>query len=406
MAITKELDEKALNEELSKVNTEIANSVAESKGAKNAKEFIESTNVKINSKNKAVSSMAVKAAGDFTAELLLLCLYQEIETPHSLKYIENIANKFDAGTIPAGNGKEYIIDLLTGSEQWVVTDFNPTSITDPSVYAKYIAMYEKATDGTVTLSPKAYQFKKTLTLRQEQWYPYFTSGDLRTFIENIVNRMIKSYMVYKYDKMATLISTMPITKKITGTATNLFDCLSTEVFPAIEDMTLLNQSYSIDNVNTPNVDTLDFSDMLMFVPLNVKTGLMRGIKSQLFNSHFMEIGAGIPESNIITLGDKITYPTDGSGNRVSVQDGTPYLNKDQIRIIDQTAIKHLQQVNQSGSQSYNNNLTIQMTLHIWGVIDYLSWHKALEYTNPAINVLPNGNTNAPVVNSAEPKTAK
>lgn len=394
-----------LSEDLTTINTKIADSIAqENFKAPDAATFVADTAARIASPNPVIQDNAKQAAGNFAAQLLLLCLYQEIEKPHSIDEYQLIANKFDAGFIPAGNGKEWVVNLVTGSEKWVVTAFNPTTITSPALYGKYMSMYELNEAGEKVLTPQAYQFKKPITIQENEWFPYFTSGELRSFIENCINITTESYMYYKFNKMATLLTTMPISKKITGTATNLFDALALEILPNVYNMHMLNQSYSIDNVKYPKVQTLSFTDMMMFVPLNVKTGLMHGIQSQLFNAHLMDIASGIPADNVIVLGDKIIYPEDDANKVVMVQDGTPYLPNNTIRVFDKNAIKHLQQINQAGSQSYNNNLTIQITLHVWGLVDYLPWKKAFEYTNNNIQVLP-GNEVTPAVNSVEPMIA-
>ena len=381
-------------QELVEKNSEIANELAKDYGYESAKELMEQNAPMMNSNNKVVQSRASKVASDFTSQLSLLILYQAIETPRIKSIYDEIANFFDDGTIESGNSKQYTIDIITGSEQFEESKFIPDKITNPSIHAKLISMYKQAD----VLSDTAYKFKKTLTIRESQWVPFFMSGKLSEFIEKITINMIKSYQLFKFDRIAQIIKNLNPSKVINGTAPNAFEALSTEFFPNLESMLFIDNDYTYDKDNYPICESVDKMDLVVICGIKMRAMLRSGVLSQLYNAKFTDLESNVNSANLFSLGKELNISTSDSSTPISNTE-TDYVNEDTIIVFDRDLIKHLLQINKNESQAFANNLTIQLTLHVWGVVDILPWKKCFKYTNANLLTLPNG---ASVQTQAEP----
>lgn len=148
------------------INTQIANELAHEKGHKSAKEFIDATNADINSKSSVKQASGKKQARQFTQDLLLLCLYQYVESMTSIEYINYFSNMFDDGTMTEGNTRQYIQPLDTGADSYVDDAFIPGGITEEFVDVAKLDMYKKDNAGQTVLDTNSYQFKKPLTIQE------------------------------------------------------------------------------------------------------------------------------------------------------------------------------------------------------------------------------------------------
>lgn len=383
----KKLTRDEIKRQIKAGNTAIANEMAVKYGYTDAAEAIRSISEDLKSGSAMVKDDAQKVAIDFTKQLILLCLYQNIENPLIDTYIGAVGNKFDAGNMTEGNTMEFIVNLLTGSEQYDINAFIPKGLTLPQVLETTANMLIKETTGEIVLGPNSYRFFKPLTITAEKWLTFFMSGKLSDFIAKISELIIKSYVVYKFNKVALLITSMVPSTKIVGKAANMFDAFSKEIFPLVADMLLFNEKYSYNSKNYALPTELNVSDLVMVISQKVKTMLTTGIQSQLFNAKMLDLDALIASGNIIVLGDKIVYPENDAGTRVSCSD-VPYVDDFTVIIFEKSLIKHIGQVNRNESQAFATNLTIQLILHVWGTFAYIPWKKAVIYTNPNLTKLP------------------
>ena len=88
---------------------------------------------------------------------------------------------------------------------------------------------------------------------------------------------------------------------------------------------------------------------------------------------------------ILTLSNKLTI---GNSQTAISTDSTQYVDEDTIYVFDKNLIKSLIQVQRNESQAWAENMTIQLTLHVWGVVGTLPWNKVFKYTNENLKVLP------------------
>lgn len=369
------IDETAIN------NRKIADDIAASPqfDGTDAPTLIASIQEGLNSKNAVKENNAKQTARAFTKDLLLLCLYQEIEKNKTPGYLD-LAHKFDDGVIANGNSKEYIASKPTGHDVFRQDQFIPAKVSTKSVESHVIQMY----DAGGTLNKNAYQFKKSTTLQESLWLPYFKSGSLSSFVAEITKAAHNVYNLYKFNKIATMITEANFQKKIAGVADNMFDAISGEFLPALRDMLYLNSSYNYSAASKYiQVNTMD--DLIIIMSSGNLQRLKSGIKSQLFNSQFLGVDKELSEANVICLGNKIVIGDEDTDITVS---DIPYCDDNTIYVVNKNALRHINQINKSGSQSYADNMTIQLTLHVWGALDILPWGQMFKYTNPNLSVLP------------------
>ena len=270
-----------------KTTIQIANDIATENGAKNAVEYIESLKVEVDSKSTARAASARAAALDFTQKLLRLVLYQEIKSEFNLTKYKWI-DKFDDERIEAGDGKEYIKNLLTGVDAYVDDAFVPSKVTNPSADAKVIRLY----DDNGSLNKYGFKALKPLTIVESKWFPYFMSGKLMQFIDEQVDIMKKSMFFYKYTIFTKLFKDLigtsdnnKISKRITGKATNILSAFVNEIFPEIENMQYFNKDFARDatkNTQYPNVNNRE--DLLMIMNRNTLNRFKNGAMSNELNN--------------------------------------------------------------------------------------------------------------------------
>lgn len=371
-----------------KTTIQIANDLATESGAKNAVEYIDSLKGDVNSKSTARAASARSAALDFTQKLLRLVLYQEIKSEFNLTKYKWI-DRFDDERIEAGDGKEYIKNLLTGVDTYVDDAFVPTTATNPSADAKVIRLY----DDNGSLNKYGFKALKPLTIVESKWFPYFMSGKLMQFIDEQVDIMKKSMFFYKYTIFTKLFKdligttdTNKISKRITGKSTNILSAFVNEIFPEIENMQYFNKDFARDaskNTQYPNVNNRE--DLLMIMNRNTLNRFKNGAMSNELNNKLINFNDVLPLENIIGTGADITVGA--STDNITVAD-TELVPEDTVVVINKNLFKYLWFVEISDSQKFVQNMSIQFVHHLWGVFGQLDWEGAFVYTNENLKTLP------------------
>lgn len=372
--VNKKIDEKPTIKNSGK----IANRLSEEFGAKNVKDFMETTNLQMKSTDLITRKSGETRAAGFVKELALLLLYQVVIDSNSIEYMNSFSNAFNDGEISEGNSKEYIVSLDTGFDAYDESKFIPSNITKPLQENTIISMF----NADKTLNKDAYQFKKSLTITEMEWLPYFKSGELKKFIDLISGKMLRSYELFKFDMLAKLLTSLVPQKVIAGVEKDCFRCISNEVFPEIENMIKYNKDYNL-LASSDYVDACNESDIILVVGNKLLSRLKNGVESQLFNAQFF--GPNSKPYNILTLSNKLTF---GDSQTAITTDTSQYVDEDTIFAFDKNLIKSLIQVQKNESQSWAENMTIQLTLHVWGVVGTLPWNKIFKYTNANLKVLP------------------
>lgn len=371
-----------------KTTIQIANDIAAENGASGAVEYIDGLKADVKSPSTARAATAKAAALDFTQKLLRLVLYQEIKSEFNLTKYKWI-DRFDDERIEAGDGKEYIKNLLTGVDAYVDDAFVPNKATNPSADAKVIKLYDD--NGSVN----KYGFKalKPLTIVESKWFPYFMSGKLMQFIDEQVDIMKKSMFFYKYTVFSKLFKDLigssdpdKISKRITGTATNILSAFVNEIFPEIENMQYFNKEFARDatkNTQYPNVSNRE--DLLMIMNRKTLNRFKNGAMSNELNNKLINFNDVLPLENIIGTGAEITVGA--STDNITVAD-TELVEEDTVVVINKNLLKYLWFVEISDSQKFVQNMSIQFVHHLWGVFGQLDWEGAFVYKNPNLKTLP------------------
>lgn len=373
---------------LKEVNKEIAQKYAESKGKKSIREITDGANKLMESENAIERALGKAIAQETVQDLLLLCLRQELMDNPLPNYMNLTERVFD-GWMTEGNQKEYIADLDTGVSSYSNIPFVPANQTMQKLESWTLQIYTKGTNGSVNLSPQAYQFKKEQTLPVNEWLPYFKKGNLNEYITKKQESLNRAYKIFIYNKLCKIITDKTKGKKISGTATNLYDALL-ELAPEIDKMTQYNASYNNEQTSKL-MYAANPSDLLIFTSTKVRSAIMNGVKAQVFNATFI----GTSErtytyENVKTLGNKITQTTQ---NDINQDSGQEWIDDNTIIVLDISRIRHIIQIDENATQGFAANLTEYISKHVWGVMDILPWCKKLVYTNSNLRMVPTQVTN-------------
>lgn len=371
-----------MEKNLKEVNKKVAQAYAESKGAKSIKEITDKANRMMESEDAIQRTLGKAIAQQTVQDLLLLCLRQEIMDNPLPNYM-NLSERVFDGWMTEGNQKEYVADLDTGTTTYSDTPFVPQAQTMQKLESWTLQIYTRGTNGNVTLSPQAYQFKKEQTLPINEWLPYFKKGALNEYIAKKQNSLNRAYKIFMYNKLCEII-VAENGKVINGTATDLYTALL-ELAPEIDAMLQYNNKYNKEQTSTL-MYAANSSDLLIFTSRKVRSAIINGVKAQTFNANMI----GTSErtytyDNVKSLGNKITQ---GDQSTVNVDTGQEWINDNTIIVLDISRIKHIIQVDENATQGFASNLTEYLSKHVWGVIDIMPWCKKIVYKNSNLRMVP------------------
>ena len=372
---------------LKETNKEVAQKYAESKGKKSIGEITSRANELMESDNAIDRALGRAIAQETVQDLLLLCLRQEIMDNPLPDYMNLTERVFD-GWMTEGNQKEYVADLDTGVSSYSNTPFVPSAQTIQKLEKWTLQIYTK-NGSQVQLSPQAYQFKKEQTLPVNEWLPYFKKNALNEYITKKQESLNRAYKIFIYNKLCSIITDKTKGKIINGTSQNLYDALL-ELAPEIDGMLMYNTEYN--NEQTSKVPyTAQSKDILIFTSKKVRSAIMNGIKSQVFNAQFI----GTSErtytyDNVKCLGNRVTQGNQDTVNTI----GNEWLDDNTIIVIDISRIRHIVQIDENATQGFAANLTEYLSKHVWGVIDILPWCKKIVYKNSNLRSIPTQITGA------------
>lgn len=339
--------------------------------------------------------LAQQMATEFTSNLLLLVLVQELQKEYRLSPFKWV-NKFDDQKITEGNTKQYIRHVATGADLYDATIFAPAGVTEPQQASTDFGLYERTTDGNIKLGVNAYQFKKPLTITAQQWIPFFTSGKLQEFIANITDLINTTYEMFKISKVQTLIQNIIKTdsgifkKRITGTATDLLSAFTTEIYPQLTRMqSQISDEYNLFDTTPQSINSVDPEDVLMLMNQDVYTKYVGGVLAPIFNNKLVEFSKFIPPENIIPVAKGLVV---GDSKTAITATAADILDTSTVVVINKNSIKHLWWVDQVERQMWAENMAIQVVMHVWGAFGVIPWGQGFVYTNPNLNKVPGANS--------------
>lgn len=361
--------------------------IAQSKGYADAAAMIESINSDLNSSNGPTKLAAEEDATDFTSKLIYLTLYQTIDGYYR-QAAYKFANKFESEKIDAGNTKQFMRIIATGSDNYAEDAFIPSKLSKPQLDSATIQLYNSANEGTSkALSTYGFKFLKPLTISKNMWLPYFTSGKLQEFIDEITKLVNTSFEYFRIGVLQQMITDAKtnIAKKVTGSATNLLTALTQEVYPMLTEMNAEQSDYNINlNGTSSSINSTARDDLLIFVSNNVYTKLT-GALANVYNNELASISRYINEENIIPCYKKIVV----GDSDTPITTSSDYLMSDtEILVLNKNSIKQLYWVKQMETQTWAQNMTMQVVMHVWGAFGFLPWGQGFYYSNPNLAVLP------------------
>ena len=279
-----------------------------------------------------------------------------------------------------GNGRRYIYHPVQKGDDFQATDFVPTAV-DASQFKVHFLKFK---NDRGALEAGSIQKRYRITYQKPQLITYFINGQLDQFIEaEIASRMNMAKDVFLYDHiMKKLIDTSTKGKAISGVATDLFACLTTEVFPAIEDMKLNSSDYNVDRTFAEGIDASSKDDLIMLLNVKVATMIKSNLMSQLFNAAKISLTDYVGQIHIANR------EFDFTGPNVKAK-ATYYVPANKIFVIDKRHyFRVITMLSAGGDQDYPLNMTHMKVYHQWLASGYLPWGKVLTYTNANLTVSP------------------
>lgn len=387
---------------------QVGESLAQDKYSTDSASFVSRVAADITSGDTVKRVLAQQMATEFTSNLLLLVLVQELQKEYRLSPFKWV-NKFDDQKIEEGNTKQYIRHVATGADPYDVNIFAPITITEPQQASTDFGLYQRTTDGNIKLGVNAYQFKKPLTITAQQWIPFFTSGKLQEFIANITELINTTYEMFKISKVQTLIQNIIKTdsgifkKRITGTATDLLSAFTTEIYPQLTRMQAqVSDEYNLFDTTPQSINSVDPEDVLMLMNQDVYTKYVGGVLAPIFNNQLVDFGKFIPKENIIPVAKGLVV---GDSKTAITATAADILDTNTIVVLNKNSIKHLWWVDQVERQMWAENMAIQVVMHVWGAFGVIPWGQGFIYTNPNLNKVP-GTNSTPAPTAANSGGAK
>lgn len=365
---------------------EVVNEFTEAEKIENLETYYDDIKNNLDSKNSIIKERAMRAAAAFTQQLTQLVLKQSIDKIDLSEKENKIISKFTKKTIPEGNSIQFILPLNTGTETYSDTPFVPTTHTDPQIEQKTINYYKA--DGS--LGDWSFQWHKMLTLRQHEWVQYFKTNTLSEFIATIRAQMVESITLLKRAKIQKFLKNFNFGKQITGNAANE-DCYDAfiEFMDHVDSMQYDNIEYNIVNSGnqaSKNVKAAKKSDLLILINKKTLNLLRTGIKARLTNVDAFNLEQVVDADNIVAFNKLMNDNVNTSTVITTSNDDVIGVNE--IKVIDKQALLLIDKLEFNGNQLYNRNMSLEIDLHYWFMIDFLPWRKGFKFSDIKLSVVP------------------
>lgn len=354
-----------------------------------------------NLKRELIEDRGSRAAINELQDLVNLIVITHQQLTELKPGMEVFANQFidQRRSDKQGNGNRYIKHYIQEGKEWstIKDKFVPTELTKSNAMSVQFIRF-KQDSGQLDTNSKQWAFP--VVWRTAEMITYFIDGQLGEYVEDmIIGQIQQSIEVKKYDYIMGLI-TADITsnkgKVINGQAANLFDALTTEIFPECEKMLLNSHEYNYDNTLIYACDASHKEDLVMLVSPTLQAKLQSNIMSQLFNSKNIEIKNFVGDVHVTNNKFKskdglyTTKFNDGNNNTV------PYLDENTIIVIDKkNYLKILTMLEFSGEQDYPLNMSHMRVVHLWLASGKLGWGKLFIYKNQNLRIMPGNEVQTP-----------
>lgn len=345
-----------------------------------------------------------RAAGQFAQGFLgtiaQKLIYQTIlSAPYSddLSFIE----RFRGENIEFGTAKEYVAMQMSGWEEFDPEQFIPTATTKATAITQVNSFLTQG--GQLNTDANAFMKKFCMSIQTYATKEYMLSDvKLQQFISNMRDSVINGAKVYLYNQIMTMIqngvtnaSVTPNGTKwtlINGTATNMFDaCI--EVCTHIKKLTKMGNEYQLiksTNAAENLVRASDYSNLTWIWSIDNDERATRGIKSQLYHYKLWDPQNSINDNNVYTPYKQVALPdlTRDKSNNYPTMTQNNWVDDNTIVILENNAIEFNLVWEKTETQYYTNNMTLQLTYHVAGMINPVKVMRGFVYKNPNLSKVP------------------
>lgn len=350
-----------------------------------------------NLKRELVEDRASRAATNELQDLVNLIVITHQQLTELKPGMEVFANQFidQRRSDKQGNGNRYIKHYIQEGKEWteIKNKFVPTELSNTEAMS---VQFIKFKENGETLAEGSKQWAFPVVWRTAEMITYFIDGQLGEYIEDqIIGQIQQSIEVKKYDYVMGLITADIDSGKgkvIEGQAENLFDALTTEVFPECEKMLLNSHEYNYNADLIYACDASQKENLVMLVAPTLQAKLKSNIMSQLFNSKNIEIKNFVGDIHVANNKFRSQgglYTTKNASDNGT----TPYLDENTIIVIDKkNYLKILTMLEFSGEQGYPLNMSHMRVVHLWLASGKLGWGKFFVYKNANLMTMPGNET--------------
>lgn len=345
-----------------------------------------------------------RAAGQFSQGFLgtiaQKLIYQTIlQSPYSedLGFIE----RFKGENIDYGMAKEYVATQMSGSRDLDQNAFIPPHLTKVTAITQVNNFLTP--QGQLNTASNAFMKQFCMSIQSYATKEYFLSDvKLQQFIQNVKDSLVNGAKLFLYNSVMTMLMSGVTTASTTangtnltlinGTATNMFDaCI--EVCTHIKKMTKLGNNYQLIKSTTPSENLVrgsSVNDLTWIWSIDNDEKATRGIKTQLYHYKLWDPVNSIDERNVYCPGNKITLPdlTNNPANNYPTDTGTAWIDNNTIIILENKAIEYNLVWEKFETQYYTNNMTLQITYNIAGMINFIKTMRGFVYKNNNLSTLP------------------
>ena len=388
----KKQEEKRIHEIINANFNKVINNIAESENI-DPSNLLESYVSNLNSKNEIIRANGEKKITKIIDSITFMSLKQSIQDDFETSREESFNAQFQGEELNEGNSISLVLNLTTGTSNYIGTEFIPTYTSNPKNEVQTFNLYKNANQE---LEENAFQIRKSFTSSPSEWIPYFTSGNLSTFISMNVSKLKKSFDLYLYNKNINLITTETnYSKKITGTAADLFLAFTTEINVELLKMRYGSSEYNLSDTSK-GINSTKKEDILILCNTATFAKLTSGVLTQLPNAQLFNLE--VDNNNVFNPGFKYQIPNETGGENIAISVlNEEYVPENKIFVIDKNALVNHFQVKKSGAQGYDNNIVVQHVIHIWGLAGLINWGKGFVYTNDNLAILPGTNSTPALV---------
>lgn len=346
-----------------------------------------------------------RAAGQFSQGFLgtiaQKLIYQTILTaPYSDDF--NFIERFRGENIDFGMAKEYVSMQMSGYNDFDPEQFIPVRTTKPTAINQ-VNNFLDASGNLNTTGANAFMKQFRISIQQYATKEYMLSDvKLQQFIQNMRDSVINGAKLYLYNLVMGVIesgiagadTTADGVKwtLINGSADNMFDAM-VEICTHVKKLTKLGNSYQLVR-STNDAENLvrasSYKNLTWIWSIDNDEKASRGVKSQLYHYKLWDKDNFIDESNVYTPYKKITLPdlTSSSANNYPTQTTTDWIDNNTVVILENNAIEFNLVWEKTETQYYTNNMTLQLTYNIAGMINPVKVMRGFVYKNVNLSKLP------------------